>query len=386
MPSCIEPLEINAEEYERALVVDGLFTDSEEISSEVTLTYSFGFDEEEPTLVSGAIVRIEAQSGEATILEEVSEGVYQTDPSIFRGESGKSYRLLIETDEGTNYESSWELLQASPPIEDLSFEFITSSGDPDGPVLGAQVKLDTRDIENNAQFFSWDYIETYEYELPHPPRIKVEFGSQPGRGNDEIIEISNEDFEGFRCWKSESSSELIIRSTENLTESVIDDLELTLIDNTTPKLFIRYSILVNQYAISKDYYDNLKKIFEINQTTGSLFDPIPNEIFGNVNNVADEDEPVLGYFGVAGVAQKRLFINREDVPMNFGASRGPSCELVTIPLNFRTLFDNVERNSLELMDFQRDLLFETPIGYILTMPICASCAVGDATNERPDFW
>ncbi len=385
--SCIEPFEPEITESQMTLVVDGLFTDGD-MPSQIILSRSFGFDETEPTFVTGATVIIEDDQGGSTTLSEVADGIYETDPLQFRGEVGKSYRMLASTPDGQQFESTWEFLQASPPIEDLSFEFVEiEQNDPSlPPRFGAQISLDTRDDENNAQYFSWDYEETYEFELPHAPRIRVEFGSPPGRGSDFIFDIPNEDFEGLRCWKSETSRQLIVQSTENLTESVIKDLNINFIDNSTPRLFIRYSILVNQYAISRAYFDNLRKIFEVNQTTGSLFDPIPNEIFGNITNMTNEDSPVLGYFGVGGISQRRLFIDREDVPIGFGADRGPSCELQTIPLNFRTLFDRVERGPFVLTDFERDLLFGNPVGYILTLPRCASCAVNDATNQRPDFW
>lgn len=387
MMRCVEPFEPEAQEYDQTLVVDGLFTDSD-MPSRVTLSRSFGFDEDVPSFVSGAMVIIEDDLGGSITLEEVIDGIYETDPSVYRGEAGVSYRLLVATPDGQRYESSWGFLQASPPIEKLDFEFIeVEQNDPtERPIRGAQVTLDTRDAEGGATYFSWDYEEIYEFELPHAPRIRVEFGSPPGRGSDFIFDIPNEEYEGLRCYKTEKSKSLLIASTENLSESVIQDFKINFIDNTTPRLFLRYSILVNQYAISKEYYDNLRKIFEVNQTTGSLFDPIPNEIFGNITNVTNEGSPVLGYFGVAGVSQKRIFINREDAPRGFAAERGPSCELETIPLNFRNLFDRVERGPFVLTDYQRDLLFGNPIGYILTMPICASCAVSDATNKKPDFW
>ena len=387
MTRCVEPFEPEVPEYEETLVVDGLFTDGD-VPSRVTLSNSFGFDEDGPTFVSDALVVIEDDMGGSTTLEEVAEGIYETDPQQYRGQVGVSYRLLVSTPDGQRYESGWELLQASPAIDQLDFEFIeVEQSDPaELPIRGAQIRVGTRDDAGGATYFSWDYEEIYEFELPHAPRIRAEFGSPPGRGSDFIFDISNEDFEGLRCWKTEKSKQLLIASTENLTEAVIQDFNINFIDNSTPRLFIRYSILVNQYAISKEYYDNIRKIFEVNQTTGSLFDPIPNEIFGNVSNVTNEEAPVLGFFGVAGVSQKRIFINREDAPPGFGATRGPSCELETIPLNFLSLFDRIERDGLVLQDYARDLLFGNPVGYILTMPVCAFCAESGASNQRPDFW
>ncbi len=384
--TCVEPFEPEVGAYDSTLVVDGLFSNSEE-PSVITLSRSFPYSEKVGFFIENATVVIEDDQGGRVQLAEAEPGVYQTDPAVFKGQNGRSYRLLINTPDGNQFESDWEEMKPAPPIDNLYFA--VEEKIPDDPTLrprpGAQVYISAKDAENNTRYYRWEYVETYQFGLRYPPILRVDYGSRPGNGEDEVVWLFGEEFEGGRCWKTERSTELIIATTENLTQDVVQDFPLRFVSNTTSRLYIRYSLLVKQYATSQAYYEFLRKIQEINQTTGSLFDPIPNEVFGNIRSSDGKDIPVLGYFGVAGVSERRLFINRADLPRGFGAPFGPTCLNDTIDLNFQTLFDKTKSGSLVVYDHLYNL-FGSPIGFVMSQPPCTSCAASDATNEIPDFW
>jgi hypothetical protein len=157
------------------------------------------------------------------------------------------------------------------------------------------------------------------------------------------------------------------------------------VDNSTPRLGARYSLLVKQFAISKAYYEYLRQLEEINQTTGSLFDPIPNEVIGNVHPSDGRDIPVLGYFHVAGQSSLRTFVNYLDLPPGFFTPVGPECEIDTLPLDLQVLRREIEINRMVLFDYLYSP-FGAKIGFKITEPPCTSCAVNGATNERPVYW
>ena len=385
-PACIEPFEPEVATYDSTLVVDALFSDDDK-PSRVTLSRSFPYSEDKATLVEGARVLIEEEGGPSSTLNESQPGIYQNDPAQFRGEAGKRYRLLIQTPDGNRFESAWELMKSAPAIEDVYFEVKSRiPDDPNlNPVKGLQFYLNTTDAENNTKYYRWEFEETWKYLLQFPEHIRADFGDGPGGGDDQIIDIPFDEFEGSECWKTVQSTQLFIATTENLTEDIIKDLPLHFIDNSTSRMYIRYSLLVKQYALSENYYEFLRKIVESNQATGSLFDPIPNEIFGNIRSADGKDIPVLGYFGVAGVRSQRIFVNREDLPRGFGAPFGPRCTNDTIDLDFQTLYTRIRPEQITLHDYNRNL-FGNIIGYILTEIPCARCAVLEATNEKPDFW
>ena len=383
---CVEPFEPEVGEYDSTLVVDGLFSNSEAPST-VILSRSFALDEEFGASISNAVVIIEDDNGGQFTLQESEPGKYQTDPSVFRGTIGSSYRLRVTTSEGNQFESDWELMKEAPPIENLYFEHEEHIPiDPSlNPVLGVQFYLDTNDPEGNTRFYRWEFEETFEYGLRFPARVRADFGAGLGGGDDQIIPIEPGEFEGLKCWKTVNSKRVLIGTTEDLVDDVIKKQALHFVDNSSSRLYLRYSILVRQYAISKAHYDNLRKIEEINQSSGSLFDPIPNEVLSNVRSLEDQDIPVLGYFAVAGESQARIFLDRDDIPEGFGAPFGPVCMTDTLPLNFQRLYQRTESEQFILYDYDRNF-FGVITGYLITEQPCARCAVNGAQNEAPDFW
>jgi hypothetical protein len=367
-------------------VVDALLTD-ETGPSTVILSRSFSYKDDIGIPYEKATVIIEDDQGESTILDEITPGIYQTDSTTFQGQIGKSYRLVVRTAEGNTFESDWELMKAAPPIESIRAAFQERlPDDPDSnPIPGIQFYLNTKDGENKTKYYRWDYVETYQYYLPYPPYIRVEFSDNPGNGQDQILLNIGNDFEGTRCWKTEKSKELIFATTESLSQDIIRDFPFLYINNTTPRLSFRHSVLVRQFAISESYFKYLKKLEETNETTGSLFDPIPNEVFGNIKSSDGKNIPVFGYFNVAGVSEKRFFLARQDLDEKFSVNLGPKCVTDTIDLDFRTLNRRVNFSGMVLYDYHYSL-FGDPIAFILTDRVCTSCAVNDATNKQPDFW
>ena len=386
---CITPFEPPVGAYNSALVIDGVFTDSGEPST-VTLSRSFALSARQGEAVKGAEVIIESDQGEQTVLREKEDGVYQTNPTLFKGQAGKRYRLLVETPEGDRFESEWELMKAAPPIGDIDFAWEERiPDDPNKPALpGIQFYLNTSDAEKNTRFYNWELITTHEFALPLAPQIRVEFGSPPFHGNDEIIFISEAEAEGYRCWRTDFSRSILIASTDNLTEDIISDFPIHFVDVKSPRLSFRYSLLIKQYAISEAYYEYLKLLEETNETTGSIFDPTPTEVFGNLKNSDGKALPVLGYFRVAGLSEKRIFVNRDELPLGFTTPSGPVCKIDTIDLDFIDLYTEIEIEKKVLYNyyFLANPPPGEPQGFLLTDPICTSCALNEATNERPDFW
>lgn len=383
---CVQPFEPEVGEYDSTLVVDGLFTDGADTST-IFLSRSFSYSEKNGAPISGAKVVIEDDQGGRMELVETVPGAYRTDPSIISGEAGRRYRLLVSTPEGDQFESEWELMKSSPPIDELYAVYEEKT--PDDPteelIPGVQIYLSTQDTENNTRYYRWEYEETYQFGLRFPPIIRVDFSDRPGNGQDQVVWLFGEEFEGGQCWKTEQSTRVLVGTTENLTQDLVKDLPLLYVDNTTSRLYIRYSLLVRQYAISETYYDFLRKIEAVNQTTGSLFDPIPNEVFGNIRSSDGKGIPVLGYFAVAGVSQRRIFVNREDLPRGIGAPFGPECLADTVEYNFRELWSKVRSGAFVPYDYHYND-FGNIIGFVLTQPRCARCAASGATNKTPEFW
>ena len=161
--------------------------------------------------------------------QKIDTGVYQTDPTSFKGQEGRSYRLLVSVPDGNDFESEWELMKAAPPIGDIHFEF--EERIPNDPalqaVVGAQFYLNTKDTESNTRYYRWEWEETYEYYLPYPPLIRIEFGDNPGDGHDEAFEITGDEFaRPITAGNPGHQKKIIVATTENFTQDIVQDLPI----------------------------------------------------------------------------------------------------------------------------------------------------------------
>jgi hypothetical protein len=89
-----------------------------------------------------------------------------------------------------------------------------------------------------------------------------------------------------------------------------------------------YSINVKQYTWTKEGYEFLEKMKKNTEVTGSVFDPQPSELKGNIRNVSDPTEPVIGFFNICNIEQKRFWIKNSDVP---GWGYYPDCPTLDVP-------------------------------------------------------
>jgi hypothetical protein len=69
----------------------------------------------------------------------------------------------------------------------------------------------------------------------------------------------------------------------------------------------RHYFNVSQYSITSSCFEYWSKLKTVANPTGSFIDVPPAAVLGNIYNVDDPDEPVLGYFEVAGEEVIRTF-------------------------------------------------------------------------------
>jgi hypothetical protein len=82
-------------------------------------------------------------------------------------------------------------------------------------------------------------------------------------------------------------------STEKLTSDIVY-LPVQYIEPHSEKLSVLYSINLKQYAISNDNYLFLQKMKKNTEQLGTIFDPQPSEISGNIHCLTDPNELVIG--------------------------------------------------------------------------------------------
>ncbi len=358
--ACREPFYPEIDRYENILVIDGLITDMEG-PYQVKLTRSFAFDESFPAPEQGAVVIIlDADEGIHEFTEEQA-GIYKSNPS-FKGKVGSSYKLVVSTQDQESYESEWVLLGNVPEIDSVCYEMQERpTSDPNQSVYGMQIKVNTHDDTDQTRYYRWEWVETWEIITP----ITSSFYPDEAR-----------------CWRTAGSGVISIGTSEHLTHDVIEDYPIYFVSTETNKLRIKYSILVNQYALSREAYSYWKSLQDITQNTGTLFDPTPAMVTGNISSTSNPDLPVLGIFQASALKQERIFIDRAEIPRSLDIPSGySSC-------SFYDTTDSVE------IDYYTSHSFPLAEIYILAeaehyifsnSEMCFRCTLS-GSKEKPGFW
>jgi len=366
--ACVSPYDPNITKYENLLVVDG------ELNNlpgpyHVKLTRSYSFDENIAKPVPGAQIKIIDSNGLVVQLKETSEGVYTTIDSTFRGIVGNSYKVQIKLDSEV-YESEFETIKKPIPIERIYWEYQQVDKYTDG----VQLYLDSHDSTNSTHYYAWKYDDTWRFRVP------IDVIGKP---------------EWKECYKYNTSTNFDIASSTNRVGDIIDRHPLLFCSENTNRLMMRYTILVKQFSLTEQAYKFFDKLITLNQNQGTLFDPIPCPLVGNIKNQTNKDMPVLGYFLVVGASEKRLFIDRTELPKTYDPTDGfDYCN--TILMNVSP--DLINYREDEQVDSVMNLGYTVYEKFLSTIGLgdtvrqlsmakapCYNCTL-NGKSEVPDFW
>jgi hypothetical protein len=66
---------------------------------------------------------------------------------------------------------------------------------------------------------------------------------------------------------------------------------------------------VFQYGLTKEAYDYLGKMKKNTEQIGSIFDPQPSYLTGDIQCISDPSEKVIGFISFGVIREKRVFIS-----------------------------------------------------------------------------
>ncbi|MEO5564953.1 MAG: DUF4249 domain-containing protein, partial [Chitinophagaceae bacterium] len=217
------------------------------------------------------------------------------------------YRLRIKTTDGKEYVSAFMKAKKTPVIDSIGWEKEKD---------GMRIYANTKDVANSTRYYRWDFDETWE--------IRSVFFSAYIYDNGVI---RNRIFPAEACnvcWKYSTSSTIVLANSTRLANDVIFKAPIQFIENGSEKLYIRYSIMLRQYALDREAYNFFELMRKNTEDIGSLFSPQPSEIRGNITCVNDPTDYVLGYVTASTIEAKRQFIQ---VPWQFFQD----CRIVRVP-------------------------------------------------------
>ena len=265
LASCQDKIELDLPDGESFLVVEGWITNASP-PYQVKLTYTSPyFDDAAQPPASDATVILKDDEGNESVLSEILPGVYEI---IDQGIIGRKYQLYIHLPAGDMYESDFELLREPVLIDSIYYR------------LSEREPSDFLD-ENPDDIYDV-MIDTFE---------------PAGRGDH------------YR-WRS------ILNGVEARAPFDINIISDQLVDgvpvleyNVTGRLYaIPDTVEIVQEMISKAAYEFLTQLRNQTAFVGSPFDTPPVPIIGNVHNLSNPDEYVLGFFGAAGLDRAVIIV------------------------------------------------------------------------------
>ena len=357
--ACQEEIDLASREFKKHVYVEGGIT-NEQPPYTVEVYVSSPLDDPHRIPYTNCHVTLHENTGRSESLTETEPGVYRSSAEGIRGEIGNAYRIDIETPDGKHYQSEFTTMKQPVGIDSVygelaSKEQLNSPND----IEGYQFYVSSREGDADT-YLLWKLEETYEYTADYL------YAGMMYQG--QMYEPESKDAL-YRCWRTRKVPEVFAANTINLQSPKIQDKPLHFVSNQSKRLQELYSLLVRQYTIDRaafNYWDDIGE-----QIEGGDFLNVrqPFQIQGNVYNAENEEEAVLGYFNVASVDQRRIFI-----------TPAMDIDLIKCHIKYNVLF-------LYRISFQNPVYFGYgPTGRGVVSEGCIDCRLAGGELEKPEFW
>lgn len=357
--SCVDQLDLSLRGTVNVVVVDGTITNLAEPqiirlnrSKADSITGRFG-----TVPLTKAAVEVVVDSAQVIACHETVDGSYQL-PADFRGQVGHAYQLRFTLSDGTHYQSTRQVMQAVPPIDQVYSQFnVTSlSATPlDGFfTAGHDLYIDSKDPVEQHNYYRWDWA-LYERQyycrscnqgvyavnniLPHVYKNEQYYVSGNDFYEDCFVPVDYQDYGQppfhhepwvydyncrTQCW------EIIPSYAFNLFDDATSNGGLIVRRKVAQIPYYQYApclVDIRQAALTKDAYRYYKLFQDQTQNTGGLADTPPTALIGNVYNTANTKVAVVGYFTASAVSLFHYWLDRRDtagtIPLGATDPQGP---------------------------------------------------------------
>ncbi len=296
--SCIDRVELPIRAEAPRLVVEGQITnDPPPYTVRLTYTGRYDLEGQNPAnqFVRNAQVSIADDAGRTTRLAATSEGgVYRTFDLSFRGQVGRSYTLTVVMPDGKRYVSVSEQMPAVPGIDSVS----------------------SRLIQTNS--FLTPYQYTYSISTQDPPGVRnyyrwTAYGLTVKKSMGVPCSLGSPSICFDNCYTTETSTGVNVFSDDAINGNPIRNRAVFQLPvyAAWPQF-----VEVQQYGMTLRNYQFWKLYQQQGVRTGSIFDPLPAPVVGNVSNANDATDRARGYFAVTSVTRLRVRNNALEARQN----------------------------------------------------------------------
>jgi hypothetical protein len=307
----------------------------------------------------GASVLLQGQAGDRYSLVDLGGGRYGIDQLALN--RNETYQLKISTGNGDFYASDFMPVKQTPPIDSLHWQKDST---------GVTIYVNTHDPTDSSRYYRWTYLQTWEHRSFFSSTVKFENGQILPRSPDEQI---------YRCWISLPSTDITLGNSANLQQDLIDNHKILSIPLGSQQISLLYSLEVQQYSLTAESYAYWQNLKTSTEQLGTLFDPAPGQVSGNIHSLTHPEEPVMGFLSISSVSKSRIFISIFE--MGYWPYYSPygDCRATGVGSDPATL-DYYFGNGVSTPFLQNGKLESA-------FTFCVDCRNdGGGSNQKPDFW
>ncbi|MDF9828686.1 DUF4249 domain-containing protein [Parabacteroides sp. PF5-6] len=357
--SCISPYEPQGiESTEGLLVVEATLLAP--YGTEVKLSRTISLNDMTYEPVSGE-VKILSDDGVAYRLTETEKGTYTLEQEFVYRENVK-YALDMILD-GKHYRSEYVEPLRTPEVDALTWKYNEKYEQVD-----IMVTVSNPDVD--VAYYQWKFKENWEVRAPN-------FGTHRWDPDARRVITNELDTPNNRyyCWAKDSSRHFILGSSEKFISTTIKDKVINEIAYGGSRLSNLYHISVKQYELDGEAYSYFRNLQNNVETTGSIFAPQPTEMKGNINNLDNPKETVIGFFVATTEITIEMYIEANEVPEM--QVRGSDC--LEVLKDFKGPQDAYDQG-YGILTYG----IGAPPEYMLMR--CVDCTRRGGTKKKPEWW
>ena len=279
------------------------------------------------------------------------------------------YYLHIEVD-GDVYESDPQKPLRTEKIADVRGVQETKESNIDILVTPAEPFDNSK-----TNYYSWTYDETWEVRPEYTTVIAYDVKKET------CVVTGN--LWPNRGWKDAASESVMIGSSNSYEGQHIKQLKIYEVDNSSQRMFYKYSSLIHQRAISKAEYEYEQARLQASEEMGGLFTPQPSALPSNIH-CKTAKKRAIGYIGCSlNTSDYRLFLVDKDFYIERPLKKS---DLVVAdeptPSDCKKLIDS----GLYLVDWNDERymggILQTTWAYRYQLDV----TIYGCYTEKPDYW
>ncbi|GJM29409.1 MAG: hypothetical protein DHS20C17_20440 [Cyclobacteriaceae bacterium] len=269
------------------------------VNVRVSRTASFS-ERDLPTPVVQAQVFLEDRSGNQLLIPQQEPGVYQMEladtSQLLPVVAGNEYRISVTISENGQFQSSWERIHPVPQADSVSLNIVARES-----------------LDFNGQVTTNQYIQY----LIHSP-LKADGATEKARLRwtfESVYQVLETFVPGpgagpQTCYVTRGLNlDKVVLFNGNETSS--DRLEGYFIveDEIDYQYGIGFLLRIRQNSLSREAHRYWDQVSQAISLSGGLFEASPGVIEGNMSNVNEPEESVLGYFYASEQQDLVRFVN-----------------------------------------------------------------------------